>query len=95
MNCIRFEKNVLSSTYVKYYFSEEGIEVERIDFPQKKKLEPEIKEYNARIAEEYDFKGVFPTILLVNNGTNEVIALEYHNQSPADFVSQIKLNLSK
>ncbi|WP_073176408.1 thioredoxin fold domain-containing protein [Flagellimonas flava] len=95
MNCIRFEKNVLSSTYVKYFFSQEDIEVERIDFPQKKKLKQEIKDYNAKVAEEYDFKGIFPTILLINNSTDKVITLEYHDQSPADFVSQIKSNLSK
>lgn len=93
VNCIRFEKNVLSDPYVVRYMDKQDITIERIDFPQRKELEPKQQEYNAKVAEKYDFQGIFPTIILVNNSTAEVTQLEYHDQDAIAFVSQLKSNL--
>ncbi len=93
VNCIRFDRNVLSDPYFKYFLEKQDIEIERIDFPQRKKQDEATKTYNASIAEKFDFQGVFPTIILVENTTGEIIPLNYHDQGIDDFIAQIKSNL--
>ncbi len=93
VNCIRFDRNVLSDPYFKYFLEKQDIEIERIDFPQRKKQDEATKTYNASIAEKFDFQGVFPTILLVETTSGESIPLNYHDQGIDDFIAQIKSNL--
>ncbi len=93
VNCIRFDRNVLSDPYFKYFLEKQDIEIERIDFPQRKKQDEATKTYNASIAEKFDFQGIFPTIILVENTTGEIIPLNYHDQGIDDFIAQIKSNL--
>ncbi|TXN35503.1 thioredoxin fold domain-containing protein [Flagellimonas hymeniacidonis] len=93
VNCIRFDRNVLSDPYFKYFLEKQDIEIERIDFPQRKKQDEATKTYNASIAEKFNFQGVFPTIILVENTTGEIIPLNYHDQGIDDFIAQIKSNL--
>ena len=87
---MRLEKNVLSNATFVAFLKQEDIEIERIDFPQQKKLDKETEAYNASMAEKFDFKGIFPTIILVKAFTEEIIPLNYHDQNSNDFMQQIK-----
>lgn len=93
VNCMRLEKNVLSDTAFIEFLELQQIEIERIDFPQRKKLDKKTQAYNASMAEKFDFKGIFPTIILVKAFSEEIIPLNYHDQNPRDFMQQIKSNI--
>ena len=93
-NCIRFEKKVLSNKSFIHFTDVKKIEIERIDFPQRKKLDKEIKDYNASIAEKYNFQGVFPTILLVEQGSETVLKINYANQDTEEFISLLKSKIT-
>ena len=93
VNCIRLDRNVLKHDSFVQFLEKENIEVQRIDFPQRKKLEPEEKAFNASIAEKYNFQGIFPTILLVESETNKFITLTYHDQGAFEFIQQIRNNI--
>ena len=62
--CIAFENHVLRDTLFVEKLENWNIELEKIDFPQRKKLTKDIKKYNASVADKYEFDGSFPTILL-------------------------------
>ena len=87
-DCRRLGKNVLNdSTFVKS-MELHKIGVEIIDFPQRKKLPPEVVKYNESIAETYDFQGIFPTLILSQaEGNYEV--LNYKNEKAAELSEQI------
>jgi len=69
--CLKLEKNVLSHPEFTAYLTKEHIELEKIDFPQKAKQSDEVKRYNEKVAEQYQFKGRFPTLVLVNTKTGK------------------------
>ena len=94
VNCIRFDRNVLNDAFFIQFMEKEHITIERVDFPQRKKLDPEIQALNASMAEKYDFQGIFPTILLVKTETNDVMTLEYHDQGALEFIKQIRTNIA-
>lgn len=88
-NCIRFNSNIASDSVFYKFLSEKKIKLEFIDFPQRKTLERSVQEYNASLAEKYNFKGVFPTIILIDNRTDEFKYVNYANQNPREFIALI------
>ncbi|WP_420399921.1 thioredoxin fold domain-containing protein [Flagellimonas sp.] len=94
VNCIRLEKNVLSNTAFITYAEKHSIHIERIDFPQRKQLDEATQQYNAEMAEKYNFQGIFPTLILEKTDTKETQTLEYLDQSCSDFIAQLSSNLN-
>ncbi|WP_422351765.1 hypothetical protein [Flagellimonas sp.] len=94
VNCIRLERNVLSNTDFINYAEKHGIRIERIDFPQRKQLDEATQQYNAEMAEKYNFQGIFPTLILEKTDTKETQTLEYLDQSCSDFIAQLSSNLN-
>ncbi|WP_430968611.1 hypothetical protein [Spongiimicrobium sp. 2-473A-2-J] len=94
INCIRLEKNVLSEEAFVNFMKRREIEIERIDFPQRKKLDPLTRDYNASMAEKYGFKGKFPTLLLVKSETGEVIRINYSDQGVSEFIAAIESKIA-
>lgn len=88
-NCIRFHKNIASDSVFFEFLTEKKIDLEFVDFPQRKSLDKSVKAYNASLAEKYNFKGVFPTIILIDRRTDEYSYLEYANQNPEEFIALI------
>ncbi|MBT8273095.1 MAG: thioredoxin family protein [Bacteroidia bacterium] len=88
-NCIRFNTNVTSDSVFNHFLSEKNINLEFIDFPQRKTLEKSVRDYNASVAEKYNFKGVFPTIILIDRRTDEYTFLNYSNENPKEFIALI------
>lgn len=93
-NCIQFEKNVLQDSSFIQFADEHKISIERIDFPQRKRLEKAVVKYNEKIADQYHFDGTFPTILLVDE-SGKVIRLSYENQNRDQFILLLSSKLSQ
>jgi len=89
-NCRRLNKKVLSKQETKSYLVQEGIAVQKVDFPQRKKLPQEVLDQNKALAEQYGFSGVFPTVLLVNTSTDAAQRIPYRNQNPQEFIALVQ-----
>ena len=83
-DCRRLEKNVLADSAFTNEMQRNNIDIEIIDFPQRKKLPPETVKRNESIAETYDFKGIFPTLILSQSEHNYEV-LKYKNQLAFEF----------
>jgi thiol:disulfide interchange protein len=93
-NCIRFEKRILSqSDFLS--FAEKNIVVLKADFPQRTPLSTALQEQNASLAEKYNPDGVFPYLLLLGPGKSVLSTLVYGDQSPKEFIEEIKTYISK
>ena len=92
-NCRRLEKNILSDTSFLKQLEKMSVNIERIDFPQRKKLTKSIQEYNNSVADKYAFDGSFPTIILALNETMSFQKINYSNQTTGEILSQIKSNI--
>ena len=88
-NCIRFNKTIIENSDFITYTTNAQIDIEHIDFPQRKSLDKATEAYNASIAEKYDFKGVFPTLILTNDSDDYQI-LRYNNESAQEFIDLLK-----
>ncbi len=95
-NCIRFEKNILSDTAFLKKAEEWNIVVEKIDFPQRKKLSTEEEKHNASVAEKYSFEGIFPTIVLANSDTDTFQKINYQSvKNTEEFLNELEKLISK
>jgi thiamine biosynthesis lipoprotein len=87
--CIRLEKTIFSDSAF-LHFAEEKLIMLRVDFPQRKKLSPEEKAGNEKLAEEFNPKGIFPLLLLVNSKRSILTSLSYERYKAGQFVQEIK-----
>lgn len=67
--CIKLHKNIIETEDFKKLESDNVIVYINADFPRNKKNQPspELKKENASLADEYNKKGLFPYILLLNS----------------------------
>lgn len=86
-NCIRLEKKVLSSPELSEFADAHAIEIERIDFPQRKQLSEELAAKNEQLADQYGFDGVFPTVLLISPEGERIGQFAYRNQPATELVA--------
>ncbi|WP_159477064.1 thioredoxin family protein [Dyadobacter sp. 3J3] len=92
--CIQFRKKVLSDPAFET-FANENLDVVVADFPQRIKLPKDVIEQNEALAEKYNPKGVFPNLVLISpNGSHSEI-IEYSNQTPQEFVNELKNRLQR
>ena len=66
-----------------------GIQIQLIDFPQRKKLDVKIVERNESIAEKYNFEGVFPTLVISPQNTESYQRIYYQNENSEAFSQKI------
>jgi len=92
--CIRFEKKILSEAHF-LDFAKENLVILKADFPQRTPLTEALKEQNASLAEKYNPDGVFPYLVLLRSESSILSSLYYSNQSPAEFIAEIKSYISK
>ena len=88
-NCKRLKNNILQDSIFLHSLQKEQIKIELIDFPQRKKLSKETLEYNAAIAEKYDFQGIFPTLVLAGAYGDTYKIIYYNNENLAEFLALI------
>ena len=93
-NCRRLEKQILSKDELKQFLKKQSVEVEKIDFPQRKKLPKAQITYNESVAEKYGFEGVYPTVLLLKTSSDKYVKLtQYTNQSVSEYCRMISEQL--
>lgn len=88
-NCRRLEKKVLSEPAFTESMRKNGIEIRIIDFPQRKKPDPEILKYNQSIADSYHFEGIYPTLVLAKRDSKLYRLFFYKNQGWDEFSAVI------
>ena len=94
-DCRRFEKNILNDESFVIFLEQQNITLERIDFPQRKKLQKEEQEYNKMMAEKYAFPGKYPTILLSRTDTLLYTQIHYINEPANTIIERIKTKLGE
>jgi thiol-disulfide isomerase/thioredoxin len=92
--CIQFKKKVLSDPAFET-FAKENLSIVVADFPQRIKLPRDVVRQNEALAEKYNPKGVFPNLVLISPDGSESEVIEYSNQTPQEFVSEMKNHLQR
>lgn len=90
VNCRKFEQQILQDSNFVEFLQTQQIQVEKIDFPQRKKLSKSQQNYNATMADKYAFDGNFPTLILARIDTLKFEKLYYLNQSTTEMIDQIQ-----
>jgi thiol-disulfide isomerase/thioredoxin len=89
-NCRRLEKNILSDSLFLKQLAALSVEIEKVDFPQRKKLSPAIRRYNDSLAGKYAFDGSFPTLILTRTDVFRFQKIAYNNQTAEEMVHLLK-----
>lgn len=87
--CIRFEKQVLQDSVFLNYAAAH-LTVVKADFPQRKKLPPDQRLENERLAVQYNPDGKFPHIVLLRPDRSFWAVLPGSSESGPAFIAQIK-----
>jgi thiol-disulfide isomerase/thioredoxin len=83
--CIRLERQVLSDSSFIENMKVNQITIEKIDFPQRKKLTREVSEYNRAIAQKFNFDGAFPSLILFASERERFKLIPYQGELPEHF----------
>lgn len=89
--CILLKKTILNTNEFKSFAKKELIVLD-VDFPKLKKnrLTKEQVEYNEQLADKYNSKGQFPTIILMNQEGKILGKTGYKKVSPSQYIEHIK-----
>ncbi len=88
-NCIELERKIISNPKFQSSLKAHHIQLEIIDFPQRKKLKAEMVKYNTLIAEKFNFEGVYPTLIVFSSSTQKYKQIVYQNESVEIFSNRI------
>lgn len=94
VKCIRLEEQVLLDSQFIQFTQLHQIELERIDFPQRKQLDQKILEYNETVAEKLQFDGAFPTLFLIDSKSNTIHKLSYVDPKPEKVISLLRAKIA-
>lgn len=86
--CIKLHKEVFSQPAFLDYAKANLVLVE-VDFPQKKKLEPEQKKANDALAKKYKIEG-YPTIIVLDGQGKKLGELGYQPGGPKAFIASLE-----
>lgn len=90
-NCIRLDKTLFQSEEFAN-FSKENLVLLRADFPAKKKnqLSEEQVTHNEALAEKYNKKGAFPTILVLDENGKVLGQMKQPQNEISDYINDLK-----
>jgi thioredoxin-related protein len=88
-NCIELEKRIISDPTFQSSLKSHHIQLQIIDFPQRKKLKAETVKYNSSVAEKFNFDGVYPTLIVFSVGSQKHKQIRYQNESVEAFSNRI------
>lgn len=91
--CIRLDKYVLQETSFQTYV-ENALVILKCDFPQRSKLAKETLQQNEALAERFNPRGEFPSLLLLDNTFEPIAKLTYKSQATSQFIDEIKQELA-
>lgn len=94
-NCRRLDKDILNRANFQTYLQERAVILERIDFPQRKKLSSEQRKYNENIADKYNFKGIFPDLVIVEYKTENFYRIVYKNETADQLILKVEALLKR
>ena len=94
-NCRRLNKKVLSTSVIQDFLDKKSITLQKVDFPQRKKLADSILQQNKALAERYGFRGEFPTVMLVHSTSDVSKRIPYRNESPEEFIDLLNAIIQK
>jgi hypothetical protein len=89
-NCRRLEKTILRDSTFLQGLETGSVELQRLDFPQRKKLSPETRKANETLAERYGFDGNFPCLVLSRTDTLLFRKIKFTNQPATDLLQEIR-----
>ena len=89
-NCRRLEMNILSDSLFISYLKNNDILIELIDFPQRNKQNQAQITHNKQIAEQYKFKGIFPTLILTLRDTLAYQKVSYVDMNVNNIIAEIE-----
>lgn len=95
--CIKMKRDVFESDFFKQY-ADQQLVLLRADFPRMKKNQPSKEQVkrNEALAEKYNPHGKFPLTVLLDANGNVIREWDgYSNQSPEEFVNDLKKNVNK
>ena len=88
-NCLRLERQVLSTTTFEKTLGTHAVALEKVDFPQRKKLSKRLISRNDSLATIYEFDGTFPTLVISRVDTLRFAKIQYSNQSASELSEEI------
>lgn len=90
-NCQRLELDLFQQQAFADYASEHLVLL-KLDFPAKKKnqLSPEQKAHNEKLAEQFNKKGVFPLVLILNTDGKVKGTMEHPANNVDDYLNSLK-----
>jgi len=86
--CIKLKAEVFSKPQFKQ-FAEKNLVLVELDFPSKKKLDPETKAQNERLKNKFGIRG-FPTIILVDAAGNEIARTGYQPGGADNYIKHLQ-----
>jgi thioredoxin-related protein len=88
--CIKLNKDVWSTDVFKAYAAEHYIMLQA-DFPRKKanSLSPEQTAANAKLAEAYNPRGIFPLVVLMDENGKVLGETSYKKLSPQEYIQEL------
>lgn len=89
-NCRHFERYVLSDSLFQSFLSTQQIELVKVDFPQRKKLDATTLSNNKKLASQYQFDGSFPTIILARKDTLLFRRIHYSQKSKVTIIEELE-----
>ncbi|MEM6263286.1 MAG: thioredoxin family protein [Bacteroidota bacterium] len=89
--CMKLEQEVLSQPNFQQFAAAELVLL-KADFPRKRKNKLSSERLSAaeELAEHYNPKGMFPTLLLLNASGEITSSLSYQGEGSAEFIARIK-----
>ncbi|MFH2055751.1 MAG: thioredoxin family protein [bacterium] len=86
--CKRLDANVLSHKEFQDY-ARENLVMLKLDFPRRTAQPPELAQANQALAQKFGIRG-FPTILLLDEGGQELGRTGYQQMNPLEYVQHLK-----
>jgi thioredoxin-related protein len=88
--CIKLDRDVWSTNYFQNYANEHFVMLQA-DFPRRKSnaLSKTQAEANAKLAEKYNNKGIFPLVVVLDKNGNVLGKTSYKKMSAESYVSEL------
>jgi thioredoxin-related protein len=89
--CIKLNKEIFESETFQLYAKTHFIMVQA-DFPRRKKnaLTPKLQEHNNALAERYNKRGVFPFVVVLNEGGTVLGETSYLKITPEKYILELE-----
>ncbi len=93
-SCRKLEKNVLSDSAFITFLQNNQIELLKVDFPQRQKQPADLKKKNEQLAQKYQFKGEFPTLVLTSLEGSDFKQISLESPNTSQLIQEIAIKLT-